>query len=209
MALYSTFFLCQVDQLAKGFPAWRPRLAEAIRRQIINPFTGEAVIVQTHEPTWPDDGGEQEEPPDFGVVEIKGKYEDYLESRLPAFVQRQPHWCAKGLMNIELDALGKTMKVGPGVQDALFSPPSSGGAHIWQIRSELLAALLALDDKGLKAAANDWAGAMSAPEHTQNSEGVTISDGWEPDDALQILRPLVKLARHSAAGQSMYLLLEP
>jgi len=209
MALYSTFFFCQPEQLARGFPGWRPPLPKPVRRQVNNPFTGEIMTIETRAPEWPEEEEDQAQPLEYGVVAMKGRYEDYLEDRLPEFVRTQPHWCSKGLMNIELDALGEALNVKPVVEDALFAPPSAGGAHVWQIRSELVAALVALDDRRLKASAEGWAQVMSGPEYTQNSEGETIADGWEAGDALQILKPLVKLARQAAAGQLMYLLIEP
>jgi hypothetical protein len=56
--------------------------------------------------------------------------------------------------------------------------------------------------------AQQWAAAMSTPEHTHSVSGHKLSDGWTPGDALEILRPLADLSKKATAGQQMYLLTE-
>jgi hypothetical protein len=208
MALYSTFFLCEPERLAKGFPDWLPPLPKPVRRKVKNPFTGQPMTIETTAPEWPRDSGAENTATEFSIVAGKGRYEDYLEDRLPAFVRRQPHWCSKGIMNLELDELGETFELKPAVEDALFSPPSWGGAQVWHVRPELLTALLALGDEELEARARRWAEAMSTPNHTHTVSGDKISDGWKPSDALRILQPLITLARKAAQGQALYLIIE-
>jgi hypothetical protein len=207
MALYSTFFLCKPRELPKGFPGWKLPLPKPVRRKVNDPFTGEKLTVETRDPLWPEYSGDDEIPMEFGVVAIEGRYKDYLEERLPEFVRGQPHWCTKGIMKVELDPLAVSLDLVYAVEDGLFSPPSSG-AFIWRIRPEMLEALLALDDKEVKATAKRWAEAMSMPEHTHSASGDELSKGWKPADALQILKPLIKLGGEAGKGQAMYLLME-
>jgi hypothetical protein len=86
MAIYTTFFLCKSKDLAKGFPGWRPPLAKPVRREIRNPFTGKLTVIETRAPEWPEDTSEWPER-EHQVAVIRGKYEDYLEGRLPPFVR--------------------------------------------------------------------------------------------------------------------------
>jgi hypothetical protein len=202
MAIYTTFFLCKPDELLGGFPGWRPPLAKPVRREFRNPFTDELSVVETQEPEWPDEGEESNR--EYGVVEIQGRYEDYLEGRLPDFVRSRPHWAAKGLTEIELGPLCEAVGVGTEFVCPIYGPPSSG-AVVQQLPPGLLAKLAALD---LKAVAKQWAAAMSTPEHTHSASGVKLSDGWSAADASAILKPLVALARQATAGQQLYLLIE-
>jgi hypothetical protein len=203
MAIYTTFFLCRPEELPGGFPGWRLPLAKPVRRKVRNPFTGEVSVVESREPEWPDEAGDEAER-EYQVVEIEGSYEDYLEGRLPPFVRSCPHWAAKGLTEVELDPLLKATGVNGSMECAIYSPPSSG-AVVQQLPAEFLAKLGTLDQK---AVAKRWAAAMSTPEHTHSVTGVKLSDGWKPSEALEILKPLVALARRTTAGQQLYLLTE-
>ena len=110
MAIYTTFFLCKPEELLGGFPGWRSPLVQPVRREFRNPFTGEVSVVETCEPEWPDEANAEL---DRGhqVVAVQGRYEDYLESRLPPFVRARPHWAAKGLTEVEVDPLLKAARV--------------------------------------------------------------------------------------------------
>jgi hypothetical protein len=87
---------------------------------------------------------------------------------------------------------------------AIYGPPSSG-AIVQQLPPEFLAKLGSLDQKRI---AKRWAAAMSTREHTHSVSGVKLNDGWTAKEALEILRPLVALAREATVGQQMYLLIE-
>lgn len=203
MAIYTTFFLCQPGELPGGFPGWRLPLAKPVRRKFRNPFTGEESVVETREPEWPEEAWNEAER-DYQVVAIEGRYEDYLEGRLPPFVRACPHWATKGLTEVELGPLCEAVSVGTEFVCPIYGPPSSG-AVVQQLPPGLPAKLAALD---LKAVAKQWAAAMSTPEHTHSVSGVKLSDGWSAADASAILKPLVALTRQATASQQLYLLIE-
>jgi len=203
MAIYTTFFVCRPEELPGGFPGWRLPLAKPVRRKFRNPFTGEESVVETREPEWPDEAGDEPER-EYQVVAIEGSYEDYLEGRLPPFVRSCPYWAAKGLTEVELDPLLKAAGVAGSMECALYSPASSG-AVVQQFPAELLAKVGSLDQK---AVAKRWAAAMSTPEHTHSVTGVKLSDGWQASEAESILESLVALARRASAGHQLYLLTE-
>src|SRR5262249_28346600 len=152
------------------------------------PLTGKVSVVETREPEWPEDVGE-EPTRDYQVVKIEGSYEEYLEGRLPPYVRACPHWAAKGLTEVELGPLFEAAGVAGSPEDAIYSPPSPG-AFVQQLPSEFLARLGSLDQMGVS---RRWAAAMSTPEHTHSASGVKLSDGWTTTEALEILQPLVTL----------------
>jgi hypothetical protein len=86
VAIYTTFFLSDPQQLASGFPGWRAPLPKSVKRQFKNPFSGETSTVETQEPEWADSDGAELTDREYQVVSIEGNYEDYLEGRLPSFV---------------------------------------------------------------------------------------------------------------------------
>jgi hypothetical protein len=203
MAIYSTFFLCKPEELPGGFPGWQLPLAQPVRREVRDPFTGEVSVIETRDPQW-HDGDDEEAARDHQVVEITGRYEDYLEGRLPPFVRTCPHWATKGMTQIELDPLCKAAAVESSLECAIYSPPSVG-AIVQQLPTALLMDLGSVDQGQL---ANRWAAAMSSPEHTHSVSGVKLCDGWTTSEALDMLRPIAALARRATAGQSLYLLVE-
>ena len=203
MAIYTTFFLCKPEELPGGFPGWRLPLAKPVRREFRNPFTGELSVVETHDPHWPEDAPEVLGR-EYQAVTIEGGYEDYLGGRLPPFVRALPHWAAKGLTEVELYPLLEIAGVAGSIECPIYSPPSSGTV-VQQLPPEFVAKLGSLNHKAL---ASRWAAALSTPEHTHSVSGVKISDGWTASEALEILQPLVALARQATAGQQMYLLTE-
>jgi hypothetical protein len=203
MAIYTTFFLCKPEELPGGFPGWRLPLRKPVRREFRNPFTGELSVVETHDPGWPEDAPEVLGRA-YQAVEIEGRYEDYLEGRLPRFVRAQPHWAAKGLTEVELYPLLKAAGVAGSMECPIYSPPSSG-ASVVRLPPDFLAKLGSLDAKAL---ATRWAAAMSTPEHTHSVSDVKVTEGWTASEALEILQPLVALACQATAGQQMYLLTE-
>jgi hypothetical protein len=207
VAIYTTFFVCHPKQLVAGFPGWRLPLPKPVKRKFKNPFTGETTTVETREPEWSEDEDADPMDREYQVVAIEGDYGDYLEGRIPSFVQRQPHWAAKGLTEIELSPLFQAMGVETKFDCPLYGPPSSG-AVLQELPSELLPKLAALDAKGLKAVAGKWGAAMSTPEYTHSVTGVKLNDGWSKSDALEILQSIVALAQKTATGQRMYLLIE-
>lgn len=207
MTIYSTFFVCNTEKLPDGFPGWRPPLLKPVRRKVKNPFTGKMTILETRAPEWSDEEESTSLAREYKVVAITGKYEDYLEGRLRPFVRAQPHWCAKGLTEVELNPLGQAAGVEPALETTLYSPPSSG-ALLQQLRPELLAKLLVLDKEGVKAIGERWAATMSTPRYTHSVTGKKISAGCSAEDALAILEPILELARQVSDQQGMYLLIE-
>lgn len=207
MAIYTTFFACNPQQLPSGFPGWLPPLPKPVERQFKNPFTGEISTVETREPEWPDGEDADLMDREYQVVAIQGDYEDYLEGRLPPFVQRQPHWAAKGLTEVELSPLAQAIGLEAKFECPLYGPPSCG-AVLQELPSEMLPKLASLDERSLKALAAKWAATMSTREYTHSVTGVKLNDGWAQSDAIEILQPIVALARQAAAGQQIYLLIE-
>jgi hypothetical protein len=201
MAIYTTLFLSQPSELPDGFPGWRLPLAQPIRRETRNPFTGRVVVIETREPEWPSDAGrEQGKGPQ--VVVTKGSYNTYLERRLPPFVRQCPHWAAKGVTEVELNPLVEAVGETGAFECALHSPPSSG-ALLQQFPTDVLGRLRQLSPPQVKEVATRWAAIMSDPEHIEPG-----SEGWSPADAMGILRPLVELARKATVDQKLYLLIE-
>src|SRR3954467_11727380 len=107
MANYTTLFICHPDQLLDGFPDWKLPLSEPVCRQVRNPFTGEMMMIETSAPEWPDMEELAPLKQKVTVVSVPGKYEDYLESRVPTIVREHPHWCTKNISEVELGALGE------------------------------------------------------------------------------------------------------
>ncbi len=206
MGIYTTFFLCKPGELPAGFPGWRPPLAQPVQRQFTNPFTGEVFTKETLAPDWPDEG-EEPPAPNYQAVEIKGSYEDYLEGRLLPLVRTNPHWAAKSITDVELRPLARSVDIEPKFECPLYSPPSSGSA-LYVLSPNLLFKLSMLDEQGLETVAEKWAAEMSTPNHTHSVSGIKLNDGWTTREAIEILRPIVELARKASAGQQMYLLIE-
>lgn len=166
-------------------------------------FTGELSVVETCVPEWPEDASEETERT-YQVVVIEGSYEEYLQDRLPPFIRSCPHWAAKGLTEIELTPLLEAVGVSAAIDFPIYGPPSSG-ATIQQLPAEFLAKATSLDQQKV---AQKWAAAMSTPEYTHAVSGQKLYDGWTAGEALELLQPLVDLARKASAGQQMYLLIE-
>ena len=207
MAIYSTFFVYAVDQLAQAFPGWKPPLPEPVPRSFTNPFTGQATTQLTREPTW-DEDEELDEEPGAVVVEIEGDYARYLEGRLSPAVAAVPHWCAKGLTNLELDGLNEALGLsGASCEDALFCTPSRG-AVLLGLAPAITTALVAARAAELPVRATRWAAVMSRPEHTHSQLGRRVAPDWTPGDAMAILAPLVAVAAKVGPGQGLYLLIE-
>jgi len=203
MAIYTTFFLCKPEELPRGFPSWRLPLTKPVRRKFRDPFTGEMSVMEPCEPDWPEEAGGGSER-EYRVVAIEGRYEDYLEGRLPPFVRSCPHWAAKGLTVVELKPLFTAAGVTVSMECAIYGPPSSG-AIVEQLPQEFPARLSSLDQETI---AKSWAAALSTPEYTHSVSGEKLYDGWTAEEALEILRPLAALAYKATAGQQMYLLTE-
>ena len=202
MAIYSTFFVAAPNAILSGFPGWKLPLDKPVQREIKD-FFGKRVI-ETRAPVWEDVVPGQESVRRYGVVAMEGDYNAYLEARLPAFVRKAPHWCSKGLTNVEIDALGELTDGLPALVDALFAHPSrSASLSVFRpsITEEVIRAPQELGQK--------WAARMSTPEYTHSADGSNrLQDDWSVDDALSILRPLGDLAKKASTGQRLYLLLE-
>jgi hypothetical protein len=202
VAVYSTFFVAAPEALLSGFPGWKLPLDKPVKREITD-FFGERTI-ETREPLWEDVAPGEEPEPEYGVVAIEGDYAAYLEARLPAFVRKAPHWCSKGLTNVELDPLGELTDGKPALAEGLFAHPSRS-AHLFVFRPSIVDEIL----KAPQQLAQKWAARMSTPEYTHSADGSNrLQDDWSVDDALSILGPLGDLAKKASPGQRLYLLLE-
>jgi hypothetical protein len=203
MAVYSTFFIAAPDALLSGFPGWKLPLEKPARREVTD-FFGEKRTIETREPLWEDEEAGEEPEPEYGVVAMEGDYAAYLEARLPAFVRRAPHWCSKGLTNVEVDPLGVLTDGKPALVEALFAHPSRN-AHLLMFRESIVEQMLTSPQE----LARKWAARMSTPEYTHSADGSRrLQDDWTVDDALSILGPLAERAKKARAGQRLYLLLE-
>jgi hypothetical protein len=203
VAVYSTFFVAAPAALLSGFPGWKLPLHKPVQREITD-FFGEKRTIETREPLWGDVVTGEEPEPEYGVVAIEGDYAAYLEARLPAFVRKAPHWCSKGLTNVEVDPLGELTDGKPALEEGLFAHPSRS-AHLFVFRPSIVDGLL----KAPQQLAQKWAAQMSTPEYTHSVDGSKrLQDDWAVDDALSILRPLGELAKKATPGQRLYLLLE-
>ena len=203
MAIYTTFFLARPEELTSGFPGWKPPLPAPVRREFRHPFTKQLVSIETREPAWPAEE-ERGAIPQYRAVAIQGRYEDYLENRLPPFVRQQQHWAAKGLTDIEVEPLLRAIGVGTELESPIFAPPSSG-AVLREFPPEFIPKLSESDRIGV---ARQWAAEMSTPEHTHSVTGNKLSDGWTTEQASQIVNPLLALTQKASPGQQMYLLIE-
>ena len=203
MAIYTTFLVAKPDELLGGFPSWKQPLPAPVRREFRNPFTKQMMTIETREPEWPSRES-QSDIPQYSAVAIHGSYEDYLEGRLPPFVRESQHWATKGLTEIELGPLLKTIGVSAKLESPLYAPPSSG-AVLQEFPPDFFLKLIESDPREV---ARRWAAEMSAPEHTHSMTGRKLNDGWTTDQASQILTPIASLSRQASLGQRMYLLIE-
>jgi len=202
MAIYTTLFLAQPEELLGGFPGWKPPLPAPVRREFRNPFTKEFVTINTREPEWPETVPAIADR-QFRAVSIQGRHEDYLEGRLTPFVRERSHWATKGLTEFELEPLLRAVGVDTRLESPIYAPPS--GAVIKEFPEDFTAKLTEMAQADV---AKRWAADMSTPEHTHSVTGRQLSDGWTSDQASQILAPIVSLAREAVVGQRMYLLIE-
>jgi hypothetical protein len=203
MAIYTTFFLADPKQLVGGFPGWKLPLPVPVRREFRNPFTKQLVTVESREPEWPE---QPESPivPQYRATAIKGRYEDYLEERLPPFVSANPHWAAKGLTDIELEPLLNAIGVSTKLESAIYAPPSSS-AVLLELPTGFLSKVLECDQGE---ATKRWASEMSTQAFTHSASGRKLKDGWTAEQASQILTPIISLARKANSNHRMYLLIE-
>ncbi len=207
MAIYTTLFLCNPQELKAGFAEWRSPLPKPVKRTFKNPFTGETTTIETCEPEWPDGQDAEVLNREYRVIKRTGNYQDYLEGRLPEFIQEQPHWAAKGLTEIELSPLAEALGVKPSFECPLYGPPSSS-ATLQEFPPDMLSKLASLDERGARSMATKWAATLSTREYTHSTSGVKSNDGWSQIDALAVLQPIVDLAQRATAAQRLYLLIE-
>lgn len=208
MAIYSTFFLSTSEQLAAAFRDWKPPLPEPITRQIRNPFTGEEETVTTCVPDWDDEADAEFDLPEYRVVQIEGRYEDYLESRLHPHVAQQPHWCSKGIMGLELEELF-TLMAGhkTHLETPLYGPPTVSSS-LQELPDGQIRTLVDADEAEVERLADGWAKVMSTPEHTHSANGERLYEGWTTATAMSLMQPLIDLAKRGEQGDSVYLMIE-
>ncbi|MFN0020898.1 MAG: hypothetical protein ACKVP0_21775 [Pirellulaceae bacterium] len=208
MAIYSTFFVCELEQLVAAFPGWRLPLSQPVTRTSKNPFTRQEMTYETRAPAWEDDV-DQLAPQERIVVASEGNYETYLERRIPTFVQSQPHWCAKNLTSVELEPLvaAVTDLEEPTIDTPLYAHPSLS-AGIEKFPDLFLERLKSADTSELHVLAQEWATEMSSPDFTHSEDGERVEDDWTAEDALSILTPISNLAKEAKSGQSLFLLNE-
>jgi hypothetical protein len=199
MAIYTTFFVMSTAVMVSSFPGWKPPLPQPATRMVTD-FFGTRTI-QTRIPLFERAAGASIVTPTANVV--NGSYASYLETRLPDAVRKSPHWAAKSLTSVELDALGKVVDGQPAMQEVLFGPPPDNSV-IYEFRTELLRALVASP----RDAARKWAAEMSRPEDTHTQAGVRIAQDWSTDDALEIIQQLIALMPRGPDGTKLYLLVE-
>jgi hypothetical protein len=207
VAIYTTVVVCDPQELVAGFPGWRTPLPNPVKREVKNPFTGEMMTIETREPDWGDDDGTDPVNLEYQVVSIEGNYQDYLDGRLPGFIRSNQHWATKNLTVVELAPLAEAVGEEPRFECPLYSPPSLG-AILHEFPVDMVAKFASLDDQGLDAVAKKWAATMSTPEYTHSVTGLKLDDGWSATEAMEVLKPLVDLARKTGDGQRMYLFIE-
>ena len=206
MASYSTFFLCEPSRLEGGFPGWKLPLPIPATRTSINPFTGEEMTITSRTPEWSDANVVV---PEYGVVNIQGDYQAYLEQRIPPFVASLPHWCAKNITSVELTPLVSAVcqRNVEELEIPLYAHPSIA-AGIEQFPADFASKLASVNESGLAAIAKQWAAAMSTPEFTHSVSGVRLQDDWSFDGAFGLLQPIHQLAKRVDQTESLYLLTE-
>ncbi len=228
MAIYSTFFLANDAELNTAFAGWKRPLDKPIERVARNPFTGEVILdQQTGKPrmalSWDPTDGAQDEPeeqpkprgllgtlkrlfrrdddapPRRTVAAIPGDYGEYLESRIPAFVQSAPHWCTKSILSIQLEAIATAIAVPTG--QGFMQRPARIAPRNTEANLDLLPAELV-----------DRLGTLSKVDRVTVAEMLAEDEDWHPAsprDIRDILRELRKLARQAKrTGRSVYLLTE-
>jgi hypothetical protein len=204
MAVYTTFFIADPAKISDAFPGWKLPLPAPVRREIRNIFTKQIMIIETTAPEWRED--EQAPPtPEYRVVSIQGRYEDYLEDRLESSIQEKPHWAAKGLYDLQLNPLVAALGISAKLHSPLYGPPSIG-AVLREFPPDFIPKLQACDQR---AVARQWAAEMSTPEHTHSIAGDKLSNDWRPEDALALITKILELTRQASADQRLYLLIEP
>jgi hypothetical protein len=203
MAVYTTFFLATPDELLDGFPRWKLPLPHPVRRDWRHPFTKQVVSIETREPEWPDEA-RPIQPPQFRVAQITGRYEDFLEARLPTFVRGRIHWAVKGLTDIEIEPLLKALGTAPKLEFPIYAPPPNT-AVLREFPADFIAKLNRADRAVV---AKRWATEMSGPDYTHTIGGMNISGGWTTVQGLDVLNRIASLASRAEAEQRMYLLIE-
>jgi hypothetical protein len=202
MAIYTTFLLVHPKELTRGFRGWKLPLPAPVRREVQVWYSKELISVKSREPIW--SKAKQPEPPAFVGVMIAGSYEEYLEKRLPPFVQKQPHWASKGLTEIEIAPLLRILGFTKKLKSPLYAPPAWSSTL-----QEFPAAFLPkLRNSERKDVARQWAAVMSTRDYTHSISGRRLSKGWTIKQASESLDPLIALAQKSKPGQRMYLLTE-
>jgi hypothetical protein len=199
MAIYATFFVMSASVLVSGLPDWKQPLPEAETR-VVTTFFGTRTI-QTREPRFEKPAASFKAIPK--VKTAGGDYADYLETRLPDFVTKAPHWATKGLTPVELDPLGKLVDGRAATHEALFGPPPQSST-IYEFRKDVLRAISVSPDEF----ARKWAAEMSGREHTHSQTGVRVSPDWSIEDASRIIQRLCALLPRITDDESLYLLVE-
>jgi hypothetical protein len=141
------------------------------------------------------------------VTEVRGRYEDFLENRLPAFVKSKPHWCTKGLTDLELGPLGQAAGHEAVLETALYCPPPPGAA-LFKVRSDLVSSLVAMGQGALQAVAENWAKIMSQPCYTHSASGRRLHPDWEASYALGVIQAITAIAKNRGDENDLYLLIE-
>ncbi|PQO45783.1 hypothetical protein [Blastopirellula marina] len=209
MAIYATFFLCEPDRLASGFPGWKPPLPQPVERERIHPISRELYTIETCEPDWDDFDPDCLSLPEYQVVAIEGDCRDYLEQRLLPTVQSMPHWCGKGLTSDELGPLVAAALDAREISltTPLYAHPLFAGC-LNEFPDAFVATLRSADQPALQAIAQEWAVRMSTPEFTHSVSGERLYDDWKMEDALGLLAPIAKLVTEGTERHSLYLLNE-
>lgn len=210
MAVYSTFFVAELAELPGAFPGWKLPLPEPVTRKSFHPFLGEEITTTSRSPDWDDVDPDSLSIPDYQVVSSEGDYADYLEQRIPSFVRSKPHWCAKGLTNIEIEALANTAlnlhEVS--LESVLYAHPAFR-SYLMQFPPDFITKLKELGSAiAVEQLAVAFAARMSTTEYTHSVDGERLYEDWTTENARFILEPLVTLAKELSSRQSIFLLIE-
>jgi hypothetical protein len=102
MGTYHTFFVAKDDDLDRLFPGWKPAKPEKVRKEGVNPFTKQKIMVNAWEPVEPpaslgkpslyDDAWG---PPVEPIVAIENDYMAHIENAGAPGLRALPHFRAK------------------------------------------------------------------------------------------------------------------
>lgn len=199
MTSYTTFFLCTPDELATGFPNWKPPLKKPVLRRVKNPAGG-FFTIPSIAPEWP----EYAEVPLEQLGERRSSEEEFSESRLPAVVRDHPHFATELIGTSPLTVLSDVIGASSTFELALCAPPIVS-QQLVEFPEPMFSKLKTLDVNELPAIAGRWAEKLLPPDDWEPEEGEPVEEPWSVEFALSILEPMVGLAKQAEDGERMYM----